>query len=415
VTGSTAALLLGIAILATGCGTQPLPSPTAPATVPPSMTPPATVPPTPSVSATGAVIEGWSSVAGQSAVEDVQFQDVVWTGARFVATGVELGGGGVFLDSTDGLAWHRQALTSATALPARLAAGPLGVVAIGRIDDRPAIWVSPDGLAWTSRSDALPASATGTDSIEVMAVTATDTGWLAVGREDPYCQVNCGLAPVRAIAWTSGDGLRWTRASDQDALRGAAMTAVTRGGPGFVAVGLLGINAAAWTSTDGRSWTRVPDSPLFHELPSDDPSLWTTMTAVAAGHAIVVAVGNEGPGGGHGPAARAWWSADGLAWRPAEGEDFQSGGEVSVIPTSVISTPDGFLMTASTNGGCTGGIWTSTDGRAWQCVARGPAFAGFRGNGVAASSSVEVVVGLTSVADPSSAGLPGGAWRRVLP
>jgi hypothetical protein len=139
------------------------------------------------------------------------------------------------------------------------------------------------------------------------------------------------------------------------------------------------------------------------------------MVAVAAGHGAVVAVGNEGPGGAHGPSARAWWSADGTAWTTAEGDFFESGGEVSVTPSGVTATPDGFLAAASTSGGCTGGLWASTDGRTWRCVALDAAFAGFRPHAVAASESVEIAVGLGSARLPSSEQMAGVVWRRLLP
>jgi hypothetical protein len=367
------------------------------------------------ITATPSIAAGWRPVPDQASVQGVQFQSVVWTGTRFVAMGLVLGGGGAFLDSPDGLTWHLQATCPGCSYRAHLASGPRGVVAVGAIDNRPASWFSPDGLRWTVHPDAFSVPALGTDTLEVTAAVATNGGWLAVGREDPACNMNCGLAPVRALAWTSSDGLHWSRIRDQASLGGAAMTGVTRGGPGFVAVGLAGTHAAAWTSADGATWSRIPDAPLFHELPSADPSLWTTMSGVAAEHGVVVVVGYEGNGGAHGPAARAWWSTDGSTWAPAEGEDFASGGEVDVRLGSVTPTPAGFLAVGISTGGCRPGLWASTDGKAWQCIASGATFTGFSPYAAAASSSVEVAVGLTSVADPSPNGLPGAVWRRTVP
>lgn len=412
--GTTVAVALMIVLAGCGAAVSPTSSPgpsPSQATIPPTPT----SPPTPSTPSTSSTAGDWRPVPDQAAVQGGQFEHVVWTGTRFVATGTALGAEGAFLDSPDGLVWHRQPTAPAKAYPASLAAGPGGVVAIGTIDDRPASWFSTDGLTWTARADAFPVPTTGTDTFGITAVVATDGGWLAVGREDPYCNMNCGLAPVRAMVWTSRDGLHWARAHDQGSLGKAAMTGVARGGPGFVAVGLAGVDAAAWTSTDGSTWARVPDSPLFHELPSADPSMWTTMIGIAAGHGVVVAIGNEGPGGGHGPAARAWWSADGRTWARADGDYFASGGEISVMPTSVTATPEGFLATATTNGGCTGGIWASADGHAWRCVALDAAFAGFKAGAAAASSSVEVAVGFNGFGEPPSDGYPGAVWRRTVP
>jgi hypothetical protein len=358
---------------------------------------------------------GWLAAPSQAAVDRVQYQDVVWTGTRFIATGRDLGAGGVFLDSSDGRTWHRQAPVSASVLPMRLAAGPRGVIAVGLIDDRPATWTSADGLTWAATTAPFAMTKAGTDTISITGVSAAADGWIAVGREDPACNTNCGLEPVRALVWISGDGIHWTRVSDQASLAGAAMTAVARGGPGFVAVGLAGIRAAAWTSSDGAIWSRVPDAASFHELPGTDPALWTSMTGIAAGHAIIVGVGLDGNGGAHGPSGRAWWSADGTTWATADGEDFVSGGEIDVRLTSVAVTPEGYLAGGFSTGRCTGGLWASTDGRAWRCVARDGAFGGFSPYGVAASPSIEVAVGLALVPNPSPDGLPGAVWTRSVP
>ena len=408
------AIAMALTVLAgAACGTStlsagPSGAPSPESTVFSSPTPTRTPAPTPD--------EGWRPVADQASVQGVQYQHVVWTGTRFVATGTALGDpGDVFLNSSDGLTWQRQPAATANAYPASLAAGPDGVVAVGRIDGRPASWFSQDGLAWTARADAFPVPTLGTDTIEVTAVVATDHGWLAVGREDPFCQTNCGLAPVRALVWTSIDGLHWTPVSDQASFSKAAMTAVARLDSGFVAVGIAGTHAAVWTSPHGMAWTRVPDSPLFHELPSADPSMSTTMAGITAAHGVVVAVGYEGNGGAHGPAARAWWSKDGLAWALADGDHFLSGGEIDVRLTSVTVTPDGFLAAGFSSGGCVGGLWASSDGRAWRCVGLDPAFAGFTSYAVAASTSVEVAVGLEAATNPTPAGLPGAVWRRTLP
>ena len=367
--------------------------------------------PSGSVAPSTGPIGRWQLAPDQAALRDVTFEDVIWTGQRFVATGSTSDGGGVFADSADGLTWHQQA-ASGPAYPARLAAGPPGLIAIGTIDSRWASWTSPDGLTWVSRADAFPVGVVGPDSFSVTDVTPTATGWLAVGREDPPCQTNCGLAPVRALAWTSVDGLHWSSVADQPWLAGAAITAISKGGPGFIAVGIANTTAAAWTSPDGSVWTRAVDEPAFHELPAADPSLWTTMADVASGHDALVAVGWDGPGGAHGPAGRAWWSRDGRSWTDAEGQGFPSGGEVDVRLERVVTTPSGFLATGFSTGSCTGGIWASTDGTSWQCLAADAGFQGFSPSAVASSLDVEVVVGHAATSDGAAMG---AVWRRSLP
>jgi hypothetical protein len=354
----------------------------------------------------------WRPVPDQTTVQGVQFLHVVWTGTRFVATGLAFDAGGVFLDSSDGITWHRGPAVSPEADPGNLAAGPRGMVAISLGTTR-AGWFSPDGLAWRTRTDPFPLPSIGSDTVEVTDVVATGDGWLAVGREDPPCHMDCNLAPVRAIVWTSSDGLHWIRVPDQAALRHGAMTGVARMSSGFVAVGSVTGRAAAWTSTDGSTWTAVPDEPTFQPLPGTGtrPEFWAEMTGVAVGHDVVVAVGGDGARGGGGGSARAWWSADGRSWAEATGDRFV-GGQIF----SVTATPDGFLATGpSGEASCLGGIWASTDGRAWQCVASDPVFAEFGPYAAAASSSVEVAVGLNGMANPPPAGDPGAAWWRPLP
>lgn len=401
------AIALASLALLGGCapGTTPAPSATSAAALP---GPAASPMPSSPASSSPSPIEGWIAAPEQPAVSGVQYQDVVWTGGRFVATGAALDGGSVFLDSPDGRTWHRQGALALESSPSRLAVGPLGVVAVGDVAGRPASWVSSDGLSWTVAPDAFPASPAGKDTVGVTDVVATDAGWLAVGRIDPACNVNCGNEPVRALVWTSSDGLRWTPIGGQASFDGGGMAAVTRGGPGYVAAGSAGGHAAIWTSTDGDAWSRVPDGPMFG--PDTDPSFPVAVVGVAAREDVVVAVGMDMSDGGG--SVLAWWSADGQSWSEATVERSLHGQVFDVT-----ATPEGFLATGpSGETSCLGGIWASSAGRAWQYVASDPLLAGFGPYASAASSSVEVAVGLTSVGydENSPLGVPGAVWWRSL-
>jgi hypothetical protein len=413
---STARFLALLAVLMAGCSSAPSPSTSSPPAwvtpLPASPSPSAssTPSPTPASPPASATADGWEAVPEQDAVQGVQFQNVVWTGTRFVATGVALDAAGVFLDSTDGLTWHRQPPPGSNAYPANLAAGPRGIVAVGTVDDLTASWSSPGGLTSTARADAFRVPGIGTDTVRVTSVVDTDDGWLAVGRRDPACNLNCGTAPVRAIAWTSTDGLHWTRVPDQSSMSRAAMTGVARLGSGFVAVGLAASRAAVWTSTNGSTWTRVPAIALFRPRSGSGSMTSTEMTGVAVDHGVVVAVGMDVTPGGGDHAVRAWWSTDGRTWAEATGDRFKDGQAFSVA-----STPAGFLATGpSGEPSCRGGIWSSTDGRAWRCVASDPPFEGFSPYAAAGSSSFEIAVGLNSNAPDTGAGAPGAVWRRSL-
>ena len=409
-----AATICVMTILLVGCSPQPTPTALGTAIATPSTPAPATSAPVnaaPSIESSTPASAGWQPVTAQDSVTGTQFQAVAWTGTRFVATGIALGGEGVFLDSPDGLSWHRQD-GAGKAAPDAIAAGPRGVVAVGTIGDGSASWSSPDGLSWTARRDAFPASVTGSDTVKVTGVVSTGDGWLAVGREDPACNFNCGLAPIRSLVWTSRDGLHWAAVAKQRSLAGAGMNGVAAGGPGYVAAGTGRGRAAVWASADGSDWSRIPDDAMFHPQPGSDPSAWVSAVGVAAGHGVAVVVGwayGVGPGGE--PAVVAWWSADGRTWMPAM-VDQGPGGQVFGVAT----TPTGFLATGpSGEPSCLGGIWASTDGRAWQCVASDPALKGFGPYAAAGSPTTEIAVGLTSAGGDSPQGLPGAVWWRSVP
>jgi hypothetical protein len=269
-------------------------------------------------------------------------------------------------------------------------------------------WQSNDGLAWATAKPTF-GKGSGDDTIEVTDVVATDTGWLAVGREDPYCNMNCGLEPVRALVWSSSDGLTWTRLPDQKAFKGGAMTSVVRTTNAFVAVGSAGLNAAAWTSPDGLVWTRTADAPVFHAALSADGDAATQMASVALG-SVLVAVGTEFPiGGDKARTARAWWSADGVTWVEAKGELFEEGQLFQVAATS-----RGFLAGGPSGPpSCGGGVWASTDGRSWLCASSASEYAGMTPYAAAASPTIEIVVGFDGSIE-SDAGSPGGVWWRLI-
>jgi len=375
--------------------------PVATQTAPPGQTP------GPDTSAGPVPMVGWQPVPDQETVRGMQFLDVTWTGSRFVAAGGGLDGNDAVVDSRDGLAWHRQ-----PAIPGEqhgdVAAGSTGVVMIGTIDGRPSSWYSPDGLTWTASPNAFKATAQGTDTILVTDVVATPSGWLAVGREDPACNVNCGLEPVRSIVWTSPDGLSWQVVPDQEALLGGGMNAVSAYDGGYVAAGVSSRHAALWTSTDGRAWSRVPDAPAFHPRPGAGAMTDTAANGVASNDGVVVVAGadtNDGYG------VRAWWSTDGVTWTSVTGGAFEDG-----WGTSIAAVSTGFLITGGVDAStCHAGMWESADGRTWRCAATDAVLDGFGPYVAASSATIDLVVGLTTVGYDENSGIgnPGAAWWRA--
>ena len=399
-----------------GCSTPPPattgPTVTALATVAPTATTEPTLLPTATPIATQAASAGaWIAVTGQKAISGAQFFDVVWSGERFIAGGVALAGGGVFVSSTDGQDWRSVPSGGSTGYPYRLGAGPNGIVAVGTIDERPASWISTDGRHWSYRAAVFPTALKDDDEVRVTDVIATSTGWLAVGRDDPLCQVACLQAPRRALAWTSSNAQKWTRVAAQASLSKAAMNAVAPTVGGYVAVGEAAGHAAFWTSADGLTWTRVADDPIFGAPSGAAPGATVSAVGVAALGGTVVAVGMASAATADGgPIVLAWRSTDGRTWTQATVEGAAEGQVFSVAATATR-----FLATGPSGAtSCLGGIWSSTDGATWACEAADAGFAGFGPYAAAGSPTHEVAVGLTEAGwDPNGPlGMPGAAWWR---
>lgn len=191
-----------------------------------------------------------------------------------------------------------------------VAAGPLGFVAAGveRRDGHavPAVWTSPDGLAW-----AREAAATGgpfLDGEAIRGVAVGPSGAVAVGT------VRTG-GETDGMAWFSADGAAWRTvplgAAGFAAPATQSVNAVTATAGGFVAVGEDANGdrraAVASTSADGITWQRQPPSPDMAELADTDATEGVSADDVA-GAGPVFAVG------GSGAATQVWTSADGRRW-----------------------------------------------------------------------------------------------------
>lgn len=369
----------------------------------PSPNPPASPLPSPGASGSPAgtpgpvssVAVGWSRAALPAGL-DAPLTRVVWTGSRFLAVQrVD----GTVLDSLDGRTWHQQ-----PAIPdgfvEQVAAGPGGVLAIGSVNAQGvvAIWHSADGLRWERTPDAPSLHSRDGAFLTMATVVAAGGGWLAVGGETLNCIPGaCRL--VRAVVWSSPDGLRWTRQPDTATIQHAEMTGVTSSPSGYVAVGdaaadptRLGspIQPAVWTSSDGQTWTRSDRLPTV-AAPGDAD---VVLGSVAVAGSRVVAVGYVRTHGGP-DEAFAWWS-DGGPWASVEIGPF-----VGSQGVRIVAVPGGWLAMFGPGADppCSSALWSSVDGSAWSCLGNDPAFAGSTVSDAAAAPTVEVLVG----ADPDGA------------
>jgi hypothetical protein len=330
----------------------------------------------------------WERVTVQIGFE-APLGSVVWTGTQFLATG-----DGSLFSSTDGRTWQQQPQLPGGSVD-QVTVGPQGLLATGSVNAEGvvAIWHSGDGLAWTRTPDAVSLHGRDGAFLAIAGIVPAGAGWLAVGAERVNCVPHaCGL--VRAVAWTSPDGLAWTRSPDEAGLRHAAMTGVVRTASGFVAVGAAAadpsradslIQPAVWTSPDGRAWTRSNGLPKVHAPQDADVML----DAVAITGSQVVAVGHVSTPDAVFSDAIAWWS-DGGTWSSVQiGRFFQS------QPIRVVAVAGGMLAILGTSSGtgCTSGMWTSADGSAWDCLHDDAAFADSSVFDAAMSSKATVLVG----------------------
>jgi hypothetical protein len=195
----------------------------------------------------------WHQATGVNT--DWSYEAVVAGGPGFVAAGTAqdaLGNPtGIVAISVDGLNWSEvpPTLGMAGATIGGLAAGPTGLVAVGHLGGRPAVWTSPDGLTWSGGASAnAPADGTITD------VAQAGSHWVAVGN-----------SAGQATAWTSNDGTSWRLNPPGSGLDGTTIRRILAIGSGFVALGEASPgDGAAWQSADGTSWTHLDTGAIFN-------------------------------------------------------------------------------------------------------------------------------------------------------
>jgi hypothetical protein len=262
--------------------------------------------------------------------------------------------------STDGTIWERIVDPSFAGEPETdcgpffvgsqemtgVAAGPLGVVAVGRDACSSAVWFSEDGLTWTEAI----ADDWRSNPLAVQAVTAGGPGWVAVGSDG---QGNGGV-------WVSVDGLDWTAVSDDDLLwadQRVDLFDIVVGGPGFVAVGISGIQGSGneqsviFVSADGLEWDRIDSGAVrgagLYRI-SHDPATGRLITFSRPDAAT--------------PHNVAWRSTDGRHWTPSESAGPPANNSVIWNGERLIATGPGWKSTYLS-------LWASTDnGNTWTDI-----------------------------------------------
>ena len=295
------------------------------------------------------------------------------------------------LPAVDALTWDRVAHDeavfggSSTQAMLGLAAGETLLVAVGYDEsggDRDAaVWVSADGVTWeriTHNETVLG----GANDQEMRSVVADGSGFIAVGYDQETSEIH-------AAVWLSQDGFDWTRLPHQPVFAGGfwkVMSAITAGGPGFVAAGYtldptptrpLGEQSAAvWTSSDGVAWQRVP-----HNEAAFGGDGFQQILGLAAGGPGVVAVGDDSTGYGN---AAVWVSSDGTSWSRVPHDETVFGGTGVQVIHAVIAGGPGLVAVGGRwledePGDFFAAVWVSADGYTWESIPHDPAVFGGRG------------------------------------
>lgn len=315
-------------------------------------------------------------------VEDVAALDTGLVAIGSTARGID-GADGLTWMSVDGGTWEQTSSDRAFSAPGvmtrlrAVAAGPLGVVAVGERDDRGTAWSSTDGRSWQE------------SAVEQGAVVH-DIAWAG----GVWVAVGAVVQPaVRSSAvWTSPDGVAWTARAVESTSTDAFLDQVAVDGDLVVALG----DGVAVSSDGGATWSAIDRATA---------GFGRGFTAIDG----LVTL----PGGGFlavegGPARplTAYRSSDGRSWSVLD--ELATAAGTSRVSELLIG-PSGELVAVGFSG--TGqrvvaAVWTSSDGGAtWTGTASEAFTPGTRLLGAAATATGLVAVGQDEVA------AAGAAWR----
>jgi hypothetical protein len=235
-----------------------------------------------------------------------------------------------------------------------VAHGPAGWIAVGTADShgsqQPVVLTSADGATW----QAVSSTAFTTPGISVMAVAASQNGYVVVGR-----QMSNGR--TFAAMWWSGDLRNWTGGSNgglDGRLESSAVYAVGATATGFVAAGTHGGSHTIWTSADGKNWS-------VYDVPMPAGVTAALLQQVAVNGTRVVTAGYLVDKAGDAPVVVV--SADGgKTWRQIM---LSAPGGIGAVST----------LTAAGNGFVAAGVagpagdqhavtWSSPDGMTWSAA-----------------------------------------------
>jgi len=230
---------------------------------------------------------------------------------------------------------------------------------------RPVVVVSADGTSWQAADGERVFGAPGLITEQA---AANARGYVIVGRQRIEQVRNGRVVSVRTVAavWWSAVLSGWQRAGDAtagalDGTGARQMTAVTASGSGFAAVGSHGNQPSAWTSADGgRTWRQA-------DLPLPVGSSRAALEHVASAGRVVVAVGTAVTTAGRAVPFAASSADGGASWAESAlpvPADLTSVTALAAAGGSFIATG----TYGSTPGHQNVVVWTSADGSSWRAA-----------------------------------------------
>ena len=247
--------------------------------------------------------------------------------------------------------------------------GPMGWLAVGDVEaaapEHPVVVVSADGTGWQAADGERVFGASGLFTEQA---AANARGYVIVGHQNVR-QVQNGrvvVARTEAAVWWSATLTGWQRGGDATAgaLDGTGdrqMNAVTASGSGFVAVGSHGDQPSAWTSADGgRTWRQA-------DLPMPVGSTRAVLEHVASAGRVVAAVGTAVTTTGQAVPFAASSANGGASWAESAlpvPADLTS--VTALVAAGGTFTATGTY--GSTPGHQNVVVWTSANGSAWRAA-----------------------------------------------
>ena len=247
--------------------------------------------------------------------------------------------------------------------------GPMGWLAVGDVTaaapEHPVVVVSADGTSWQAADGERVFGASGLFTEQA---AANARGYVIVGHQNVKQVQNGRVVVVRteAAVWWSATLTGWQRGGDATAgaLDGTGdrqMNAVTASGSGFVAVGSHGDQPSAWTSADGgRTWRQA-------DLPMPVGSTRAVLEHVASAGRVVVAVGTAVTTTGQAVPFAASSANGGASWAESAlpvPADLTS--VTALVAAGGTFTATGTY--GSTPGHQNVVVWTSPNGSAWRAA-----------------------------------------------